>query len=327
MAPDATTIAISVVRGSQTRRQRDDLERVVISALTTLNGGQDLFYFRLAGVDVLEGQDTDERRGYSLDQYFDALSATMTSLQSEYAIAVSAEVLTSGSFNREDPSRNCGVVSTHNYAQYRPAGVSLTSYLCYLLVCVALTLGYAIDEHPKRGEFCLFDLCIEQEDFRKCLRHPHICEVDKDKLIDRVYQDSFDKLAALLRDIGRREPYELITGQEGAAATTFLVGIVLALVTNEVTSEWPRSGLVIIWILAVCVLWLLLSRALRNWSWAASHRSLVWRISNSILLALLALGVVFGGVVRWPHLPTDSNNGSATHSNESPRGRGPTSSP
>src|ERR1022692_5346456 len=92
MVPDATTIAISVVRGSQTRRQRDDLERVVISALTTLNGGQDLFYFRLAGVDVLEGQDADERRGYSLDQYFDALSETMTSLQSEYAIAVSAEV-------------------------------------------------------------------------------------------------------------------------------------------------------------------------------------------------------------------------------------------
>ena len=289
-----------------TDAERLDLVRDARAVADRLNEKQSEFSFEFFRTDLLQGVKGEERRGYSLEQYYSVLTAGRAQWHCTYIVAISSEVLASGSFNREDPDRGCGVITVRDYLKFVPPGLSRTSYIAYLLLCVALVLKYeAVREHARR-EYCLFDLCEDENDLIRCLRKPHIDDDCRDKLQEAgVSQRELRSFEGILKDIGQREPYELIAGQYGIAAVTFFAGIVVALISAVVATEWPRIGLLIGTEFVVTILWLAGVRAGFRIRIARHHKRALWRISIILYIALLLACVFVVTIRNLPPLPSD----------------------
>src|ERR1700722_14990557 len=88
-------VVVVVVRGSMTEAERLDLVREVKGVAEKLNEKLSEFAFEFFRADVLEGVTGEERRGYSLTQYYSALAPWRKEWHCSYIIAISSEVLES----------------------------------------------------------------------------------------------------------------------------------------------------------------------------------------------------------------------------------------
>jgi|GEM_PF-1845584 len=160
---------------------------------------QNLFSFH-----VISSFVTDEElglydipNGYSKSHMLSAVKKALFGTGFSFGIGFTHESLEAANFNFHDEEAGVGLVTTDTYEIYNPKGRSLYQYLAYLVLCEAFCItGRKQFEHPER-RFCLFDLCVNNNDIIKCLEQPSIHCNDQLLIAGFTQQDILSAEAAL----------------------------------------------------------------------------------------------------------------------------------
>lgn len=302
-----------VVQGLLSDEEAEDLEQVlhlVADRLNTIPRQSDRrFVFRTyPNARLLRGVKPGGERGreYNNDLYWEVLKVTRTAARVPHLIGVCGQPLAETSFNFENRDEQLGIVSVQPYdVGLVPAGMTLERYIMYLVICVAILLtNRDVVEHEIPGG-CLFSECKRVEQIIPCLRKPSLdhCRV---KQLAHIHDDEIRGYRALLNDIGRIDPLTWLSSTFGTRIVGLVGGVVLAFVTNVITGEWPRVGVVAACLGVLVAGYLLLMRPLNAQTWARRHRGLAFRLTTAIALALAAVTIYIVGFRQVPELPSDT---------------------
>lgn len=112
--------------------------------------------------------------GYTLRSLYALIKDKIKGTGYSFGIGITHEVLEDARFNWHDQKSGIGVITTDQSEVYNPVGRTLYQYLAYLVLCEALCItGKTQFEHSGRN-YCLFDMCMEKSDIKKCLTNPFI---------------------------------------------------------------------------------------------------------------------------------------------------------
>lgn len=247
-------------------------------------------------------------RGYPDEWYFTALEncrgTSGLPKNRDQHIGICAEYLDESSFNRQDWDRGVGIVTTVDWEDRVPLGVTLEGYLVFLILCTYLCLRYEYREHDRR-QFCLFDMCEEPADLKRCLSAPEIKDCCLPNLTGGARQLSDEDMTAyqsLLHDAGRRDIYEFMSGAFGSSANAFLGGISAAFVANIVSNEWPKYGVLLAVIAIIVGVSLWAARRGRQSLRVQAHRRVVFWLGTAVVFALCLMAAALIFRYDIPHI-------------------------
>jgi hypothetical protein len=221
-----------------------------------------------------------------------------------HVIGVTTAYLEVASFNRQNPERTCGIISTSEWRRFVPVGLDLSDYLTYLVLCVA-TLQCApitFEEH-RVSENCLFDLCEDRDQLKPCLAHASArhCEERLTTLVG-WNKAQVDLLERTLKTIKRRNLYLAATG--AGDALPFVAGVALSLAGSVLAGLVPRVGAVIAGALVGTSLWLAAGIVVSKRLIGRVKSRLASTLALATLAGLGLGGAVIGLTVHIPQVVT-----------------------
>lgn len=303
-------IGLTVLRSSGGNVDADDLESILAVVIERLSPLGKARLFTLSFADVaIRLPASDDNRGYSDDTLWELLEPVRVANGWNHIIGVTAEYLEFGSFNRENKSRSCGVVTVSEWAEFLPTGLDKCDYLTYLVVCVCslMCAPTNFEEHDASGS-CLFDICPHRRQFTRSLSASSVAHCH-DRLVAPITTEAntgaawtpkqVKELERVLKSVRRRDPF-LVMAASGSATGPFLLGVAVSLSCSLVAGFAPRWGAIIACVLVAGSLWVGASKLA-----SAQYLGLRRKRSRSMALiallpVLLGMGAYAGSVVKIP---------------------------
>jgi hypothetical protein len=302
----AKRIGVAVLRNTLSGAEARHLDALLGQVEARLAPFADAGLFTLKRVELAaELGASDDNRGYADDRFWEALDPCRRGNRWDHVIGLTGAYLERASFNRENADRTRGVVTVKEWKQFLPPGLDMGDYLTYLILCVASLQCAPLEfkEHTQ-PEGCLFDVCEDRDQLRRCLAGASV-----DHCAKRLEQEAgwskeqVGLLQRTLKSVRRRDVYLLATVR-GGDSLPFLAGIGVSLAGSVVAGIVPRAGAMLAGALIAGSLWVALGMLVSRRLIGRRKSRRVSFLLTVALPALLAAGVIIGATVHIPKIET-----------------------
>lgn len=228
----------------------------------TLNDLQGVFRYKALKDPIYLG-DYDDKRGYLDETIYKGMRTRLSTEPSNYGIAILQSELNASSFNRHDRNNHTekisvGVITTKGYKAYLPVGKNLTQYLAYLILCESFCVTSRQHIEHVGVYYCLFDECIDKDQFTRCLESPKIHsneDGDVNGCFERLISYGFSEqdlrgVDPVLEFVRKKKFLVFILNLSDLRIFNYYVGLAISLFTGLFARQYPDYALVLLGILA-----------------------------------------------------------------------------